>query len=77
MSLPLPSFFWRPYVLGKKRFYLKDVLQHLAESDKTYSSRAKLDRKRKGRFGTPDGQKFIQFSESKPQKRAKGKRVKA
>lgn len=76
MSLPLPSFFWRPFVLGKKRFYLKDLLYHLDESDKTYTDRTKRDQKRMGRYGTPDGKKFIRFSEPQPQKRAKKRKKK-
>jgi hypothetical protein len=76
MRLPLPSFFWRPYVYGKKRFYLKDVLYHLGESDLTYRSRGKLDGRRKVRFGEPTKKKFIEFGELKVAKSAprKGKR---
>jgi hypothetical protein len=66
MRYPLPSFFWRPYVLGKKRYYLKDVIDHLPESDLTYKSRGKLDKVRRERVGDPETNKFIEFSRRKP-----------
>lgn len=66
MRYQLPSFFWRPYVLGKKRYYLKDVIDHLPESDRTYKSRGKLDKVRRERIGDPDTNKFIEFSRRKP-----------
>lgn len=73
MREPLPSFFWRPYVLGKKRFYLKDVVDHLVESDKTYASRGKLNRVRMQRYGDPEVNKFIQFSRPRKTRPRKAK----
>lgn len=49
MRYKLPSPIWRPYVYKKKRFYLREVLNHLNQVYKTYKRSSTADLKRVNR----------------------------
>lgn len=49
MRYVFPSEVWRPYIVGKKRYFLREVLKHLPESDKTYKSPIQAIMKRQHR----------------------------
>src|SRR5690606_17032795 len=49
MRYILPSQLWRPYVYRKKRYFLKEVLHYLHESDKTYQNPGVVQRNRRER----------------------------
>lgn len=38
MRYKLPSMHWRPYVFRNKKYYLKEILRHLSESDRMYKN---------------------------------------
>jgi hypothetical protein len=62
MRLTPISPLWRPFVLGKKRYYMRDVLRKLDESDLTYKDESVRLRVRDRRRKNMDTGKRISFS---------------
>lgn len=66
MQYKLPGPLWRPYIFRKKRYYLKELLNYLDESDLTYAKPSTARKRREQRTGVADPKKpYIDFNPKK------------
>lgn len=61
MRYPLAGPLWRPYLVGKKRYYLRELLKNLDQSDKMYLHQSVAKRRKAARKGKEEPQKLIDF----------------
>lgn len=65
MEFKLPGPLWRPYIFRKKRYYLKEVLNYLDQSDLTYKKRSTAELRRQERNGSRKNEPYIDFDPKK------------
>jgi hypothetical protein len=74
MEYKLPGPLWRPYIFRKKRYYLKEVLNYLDQSDLTYKKPSTARLRREKRTGIIESTPHIDFSPKKLFKTVKQKK---